>query len=267
MLAEAFQGAEGFSLESGPVETNLVWVSVDPALGTAAEVAAYLRSRGIMVAVLGSQVIRACTHLDVTQRRRRVRRERDPPGGTRDGHGRHAGVLRAPRILTRECHRRIRVDRSSPGPRLAASRVCRTLLDQLSDSLLRACLYPLVWRHGDLPHLLHQYRADGVFPGRLGGLPRRRAKMVAHDRVHPAGPGGRRRGARSALGLSPFQQRDDRRGQPAIAATDLLRHRRQAQGPLAVRGADRGAGRGLLRADRACSSSGRGKSWAGASAR
>ena len=67
VLAEAFQGADGFSLESGPVETNLVWVSVDPSLGTAAEVAAYLRSRGIMVAVLGAQVIRACTHLDVTR--------------------------------------------------------------------------------------------------------------------------------------------------------------------------------------------------------
>ena len=67
MLAEAFQGTEGFALESGPVETNLVWVAVDPSLGTAAEVAAYLRSRGILVAALGAQVIRACTHLDVTR--------------------------------------------------------------------------------------------------------------------------------------------------------------------------------------------------------
>ena len=66
VLAEAFEETDGFALESGPVETNLVWVAVDPALGTAAEVAAYLRSRGILVAALGSQVIRACTHLDVT---------------------------------------------------------------------------------------------------------------------------------------------------------------------------------------------------------
>ena len=66
VLAEAFEATEGFSLESGPVETNLVWVNVDPSLGTAAEVAAYLRSRGILVAALGSQVIRACTHLDVS---------------------------------------------------------------------------------------------------------------------------------------------------------------------------------------------------------
>ena len=47
--------------------TSCGW-RVDPALGTAAEVAAYLRSRGILVAALGSQVIRACTHLDVTAR-------------------------------------------------------------------------------------------------------------------------------------------------------------------------------------------------------
>jgi len=66
VLGEAFADTEGFALESGPVETNLVWVSVNPALGTAAEVAAYLRSRGILVNVPASQVLRACTHLDVT---------------------------------------------------------------------------------------------------------------------------------------------------------------------------------------------------------
>ena len=40
---------------------------VDPSLGTAADVVAYLKSRGILVAALGSQVIRACTHLDLTR--------------------------------------------------------------------------------------------------------------------------------------------------------------------------------------------------------
>jgi threonine aldolase len=67
VLADAFEATEGFALESGPVETNLVWVKVDPSLGTAAEVAAYLRSRGVLVAALGAQVIRACTHLDVSR--------------------------------------------------------------------------------------------------------------------------------------------------------------------------------------------------------
>jgi threonine aldolase len=66
-LGEAFESTEGFSLESGPIETNLVWVLVDRSLGTAAEVAAYLRSHGILVSVLGPQVLRACTHLDVSR--------------------------------------------------------------------------------------------------------------------------------------------------------------------------------------------------------
>ncbi len=74
LLADAFAGTDGFAMESGPVETNLVWVAVDRSLGTAAEVAAYLRSRGILVSVLGSQVLRACTHLDVTSRAGRIRR-------------------------------------------------------------------------------------------------------------------------------------------------------------------------------------------------
>ncbi len=53
LLADAFENTEGFTLESGPVETNLVWVRVDPSLGSAAEVAAYLKSRGILIAALG----------------------------------------------------------------------------------------------------------------------------------------------------------------------------------------------------------------------
>ncbi len=67
ILAEAFADADGFRLETGEVETNLVWVEVDPSLGAAAEVAAYLKSRGILVAAMGAQVIRACTHLNVSQ--------------------------------------------------------------------------------------------------------------------------------------------------------------------------------------------------------
>ncbi len=67
MLADAFAATDGFALESGPVMTNLVWVKIDPSVGTAAEVAAYLRSRNILVTVIGAQVIRACTHLDVSR--------------------------------------------------------------------------------------------------------------------------------------------------------------------------------------------------------
>jgi threonine aldolase len=66
VLADAFADTEGFELESGPVQTNLVWIAVNPSVGTAAEVAAYLRSRGILISVMEPQVLRACTHLDVS---------------------------------------------------------------------------------------------------------------------------------------------------------------------------------------------------------
>ena len=46
ILARAVEETDGLRLESGPVETNLVWIEVDPALGTAPQVAARLRDRG-----------------------------------------------------------------------------------------------------------------------------------------------------------------------------------------------------------------------------
>ena len=67
MLAEAVERSPGMSLESGPVETNLVWIAVDPALGTAAEVASRLKEEGVLVSALGPQTLRAVTHLDVSR--------------------------------------------------------------------------------------------------------------------------------------------------------------------------------------------------------
>jgi threonine aldolase len=67
VLASAVEDAAGLSLESGPVETNLVWIRVNPALGTAADVVQQLRDDGVLVSALGAQVIRACTHLDVSR--------------------------------------------------------------------------------------------------------------------------------------------------------------------------------------------------------
>ena len=67
ILARAVEETDGLGLESGPVETNLVWIAVDPALGTASEVAARLRERGVLVSALGPRVLRACTHLDVSR--------------------------------------------------------------------------------------------------------------------------------------------------------------------------------------------------------
>jgi threonine aldolase len=67
LLARAVEETEGLRLESGRVETNLVWIAVDPVLGTAPELAARLRAEGVLVSPLGPQVIRACTHLDVAR--------------------------------------------------------------------------------------------------------------------------------------------------------------------------------------------------------
>jgi threonine aldolase len=66
-LAMAVEETPGLSLESGAVETNLVWINVDPALGTAKDVAARLKAAGVLVSALGAQVLRACTHLDVSK--------------------------------------------------------------------------------------------------------------------------------------------------------------------------------------------------------
>ena len=67
ILAKAVKQTAGLTLEQGEVETNLVWIKVDPSLGTAREVADRLREQGILVSALGAQVIRACTHLDVSK--------------------------------------------------------------------------------------------------------------------------------------------------------------------------------------------------------
>ena len=67
ILAKAVEETPGLSLESGPVETNLVWIAVDPQIGTAREVADRLKGQGVLISALGPQVVRACTHLDVSQ--------------------------------------------------------------------------------------------------------------------------------------------------------------------------------------------------------
>jgi threonine aldolase len=65
-LADAILATLGLDLES-PVETNLVWAAVEPSLGTAAQVVARLKERGVLASALGPQTIRFCTHLDVSQ--------------------------------------------------------------------------------------------------------------------------------------------------------------------------------------------------------
>ncbi|HYV36100.1 MAG TPA: low-specificity L-threonine aldolase [Gemmataceae bacterium] len=66
VLAQAVADSPGLRLDPPEVETNLVWFEVDPELGTAADIAAALKARGILIHVLGKYVLRASTHLDVS---------------------------------------------------------------------------------------------------------------------------------------------------------------------------------------------------------
>ena len=65
-IAHAVADTPGLRLDPPEVETNMVWIEVDPDLGTARQVADALKQRGILVQTPGQQVIRACTHLDVS---------------------------------------------------------------------------------------------------------------------------------------------------------------------------------------------------------
>jgi len=67
ILAEAIADTPGLRLDPVQVETNLVWFEADRDLGTAKDVAAHLHEKGVLVSSTGPQILRACTHLDVTK--------------------------------------------------------------------------------------------------------------------------------------------------------------------------------------------------------
>ncbi|MBX9626267.1 MAG: low-specificity L-threonine aldolase [Gemmataceae bacterium] len=67
VIADAVREVPGLTLVPPAVETNLVWFEVAPALGTAKDLAGRLREKGVLVAALGRNVVRAVTHLDVTR--------------------------------------------------------------------------------------------------------------------------------------------------------------------------------------------------------
>lgn len=66
VFADAIRETPGLTLDPDVVETNIVIFQVEPALGTAAEFAAKLREKGILMNAVGRQRIRAVTHLDVS---------------------------------------------------------------------------------------------------------------------------------------------------------------------------------------------------------
>jgi threonine aldolase len=66
VIAKAVADTPGMRLVPPEVETNLIWFRVEREVGTAKEVAAALKERGVLVHAAGPQTLRACTHLDVS---------------------------------------------------------------------------------------------------------------------------------------------------------------------------------------------------------
>ena len=66
-IAKSVENSPGISLESGLPETNLVWIKIDPRLGSAQYFARRLKEHKVHVAPLGEQVVRACTHRDLSE--------------------------------------------------------------------------------------------------------------------------------------------------------------------------------------------------------
>jgi len=65
-LGDAIRAIDGLELRPEKVETNLVIYRVDPRLGTAAEFSARLKRHGVLISAFGGQLMRAVTHLDVS---------------------------------------------------------------------------------------------------------------------------------------------------------------------------------------------------------
>ena len=66
VLAEALRRAPGLTLQSDPVDTNIVIFAVAPERGTAAQLTAELATHGVRIYPISQQQIRLVTHLDVT---------------------------------------------------------------------------------------------------------------------------------------------------------------------------------------------------------
>jgi threonine aldolase len=76
ILAEAIRHTDSLTLAPDEVDTNIVIFLVDPALGTAAQFQAELKSEGVLVYAIGAQQVRMVTHLDVTAAECRTAGER-----------------------------------------------------------------------------------------------------------------------------------------------------------------------------------------------
>ncbi len=68
MLADCVHATDGLMLQANPVETNIVFFSVHPKLGSASEFCGRLRQYGVLMMVENARTIRAVTHLDVNRK-------------------------------------------------------------------------------------------------------------------------------------------------------------------------------------------------------
>ncbi len=66
VIAQAVADVPGLRLDPPDVQTNLVWMEVDPELGTAKDVQERMQTHGVLFNSTAEQVCRACTHLDVS---------------------------------------------------------------------------------------------------------------------------------------------------------------------------------------------------------
>ncbi len=66
LIAKAIAATPGLRLYPPDVDTNLIWFRVAEDMATAKDIAAQLKSHGILVHLAGPQTLRACTHLDVS---------------------------------------------------------------------------------------------------------------------------------------------------------------------------------------------------------
>jgi threonine aldolase len=65
LFAERLAEIDGIVVDPERIETNLVFFDVQPVYGTAAQLSAALRTRGVNINPTGAQQLRGCTHLDV----------------------------------------------------------------------------------------------------------------------------------------------------------------------------------------------------------
>ena len=68
MLGEAISRIDGLSLQRECVETNIVIFDVADHLGTASQLASRLEDQGVSVLAMTPRMIRAVTHLGITEK-------------------------------------------------------------------------------------------------------------------------------------------------------------------------------------------------------